>query len=93
VGNDHKTGHEPLGRFDVLIRALQQPLDVTTLADDKTAVASLNQRRPAKEQPVIGTGEAKVPRQPRSTATFGRSSRVSRIAVRLNHIGYTIVNI
>jgi hypothetical protein len=48
--------HEALGSFVAFIRALQQPLDLQSLADNETPRALLDQRRSAEEEPVFGTG-------------------------------------
>ena len=41
--------HQPIGLADVTMAAPQQPLDLIAVANNKAAVVSLDQRRPAKQ--------------------------------------------
>ncbi len=43
-----------------LIAALQKPLNFMTFAHNKAFVMSLNQRRVAEQQAVVGAGEAQI---------------------------------
>jgi hypothetical protein len=57
-----KAGHEALGVALTPIGTLQQPLDLSAFAYDKTFIPPLNQRRCSEQKPIISTGEADIVR-------------------------------
>jgi len=52
--------HEAIYRWLAVISALQQPLDFSALAHHKASAASLDQRRVAQQQAIVGASEPKI---------------------------------
>ena len=57
AGDRRETRHEPVHRRFAVIGPLQQAVDFIAFTDDKTAAASLDQRRVSEQQTLVGAGE------------------------------------
>ena len=55
-----ETRHEPVHRRFAVIGPLQQAVDFIAFTDDKTAAASLDQRRVSEQQTLVGAGEPEI---------------------------------
>jgi hypothetical protein len=55
-----ETGHQPIDRQVCSLGSAQQALDLSTLARRELSLLSFDQRRAAKDQPLLGAGQAEI---------------------------------